>query len=143
MNFKKHTSLLENILVEELKNKPPIALLDNNSVLYLDFRIKKNKVGKWALYRINGFLIDTFNLKTCALLAAKLLNANNLKGLNEIKQLDDSYFKHHMDTIIHKNMYTNTKDSVKKDVNLWRWQISKEKTDSTKRQIISRFKFLF
>jgi len=143
MNFKKQAEKLEKYLNEEFSKELPIALMPDGSIVYKNYRIKQTKQKYWRLYRIGGNLIDTFNLKACALMAAKLYSINQLTAYNEVKNLDNSYQKNATDATIFKHRYQTTADPVRKDTVLWRWELSNARADSFKLQISQKFKTMF
>jgi hypothetical protein len=143
MNFKKQAEKLENFLDTEFKNKLPIAVMPDGSLVYKSFKIKKNKNQQWDLSRVGGTVIDTFNLKACAVLGAKYYHPYGFNTYNEIKNLDNYYQKNTTDAAIFKYYSLKSSDPVKKDTCLWRWEISEEKAKIAKQQIISKFKFSF
>jgi hypothetical protein len=143
MNFKKQAERLENFLEEEFKKELPIALLSDGSLVYADFRIKRNKQGSWNLYRLKGFLVDKFNLKACALMAAKHYTNNKLTAYNEIKQLDSRYQQNATDATIFKHRYTTVKDLDRRDLALWRWELTDSRARRTKVEIAAKFKSMF
>ena len=79
MNFKKQARQLEQFLEEEFKKTIPIALLPDGSLAYKDFIIKKNKTDQWQISRARGLPLDTFNIKTCAVIAARLYGSNKFE----------------------------------------------------------------
>lgn len=143
MNFKKQAEKLENYLKEEFRKELPIALMPDGSIVYKNYKIKQTKQKQWKLYRIGGNLIDTFNLKACALMAAKLYSINQLTSYNEVKNLDHSYQKNATDAGIFKYRYNTTTDPVRKDTVLWRWELTTARADSLKLQISQKFKAMF
>lgn len=143
MNFKRHAEKLETFLEAEFKQKAPVAIMPDRSLVYKTFRIKQNKQEKWDLFRARGFVIDSFNLKACALIAARYYNNNEISKYNEIKALDEYYSRNAIDAVIFKHNYKRTKDPVTRDNSLWRWEISDHKAKYAKSQITTKFKMLF
>jgi hypothetical protein len=143
MNFKRQAERLEQYLEAEFKNTLPIAVMANGSVVYKNFKIKQNKRGNYSLYRIGGNLIDTFNLKACALMAAKYYSVNSLTPYNEVKDLDNNYHQNSTDAEIFKHKYKTYKDLDKRDLALWRWELTSERAKRTKSQIEAKFKAMF
>lgn len=143
MNFKRQAEKLENYLSEEFKKKLPIAVLPNGALVYENFIVKKTKNNQWALYQARGFKIDTFNLKACALMAAKYYSKNRLTDYNEVVNLDQFYQRNATDADIFKHRYDNTKDLVRKDLALWRWEITTARAKATKQQIAFKFRQMF
>lgn len=143
MNIKKQAEKLERYLDEEFKVNLPVVVLSDKSLVYKNFKIKQDKRGYWILGRVGGNVVDKFNLKACALIAARFYSANNLNKYNEIKNLDTEYQKNSNDSEIFKYIYKKTSDSVKKDTCLWRWEISDQKARYAKSQIVTKFKLMF
>jgi len=143
MNFKRQAERLEQYLEAEFKDTLPIAVLPNGSIVYKNFKIKQNKRGNYSLYRIGGNLIDTFNLKACALMAAKYYSVNNLSPYSEVKNLDNHYHQNSTDAEIFKHKYKTYKDLDKRDLALWRWELTSERAKRTKSQIEAKFKAMF
>jgi hypothetical protein len=143
MNFKKQAEKLENFLEEEFKKELPIALLNDGSLVYAGFRIKPNNQGTWNLLRVGGYLVDRFNLKACALMAAKYFSINKLTAYNEIKQLDSSYQQNATDATIFKHRYITVKDLDRRDLALWRWELTDSRARQAKTKIAAKFKSMF
>lgn len=143
MNFKKQAEKLEKYLKEEFSKELPVALMPDGSIVYKNYRIKQTKSKNWNLYRVGGNLVDTFNLKACALMAAKLYSINQLSSYNEVKGLDNSYQKNALDAAIFKHRYQTASDPVRKDVVLWRWELSNARAENFKLRISQKFKTMF
>lgn len=143
MNFKKQARQLETFLDEEFKSKLPIALLPDGSLAYNGFVVKRNKQDKWQLNRSKGLPLDTFNVKSCAIIAAKLYGAGRFEKYSELKMLDELYHKNHTDTVIFKQRYTTTKDLDKRDLYVARYVNAEHYANYAKAQIASKFKMLF
>ena len=143
MNFKKHADQLETFLEEEFKQKLPIALLPNGALAYNGFIVKKNKTDQWQLSRPKGLPFDTFNVKSCAIIAAKLYGANRYEKYSELKILDELYHKNYTDAVTFKQKYTTTKDLDKRDLYIARYINAEQHANYAKSQISSKFKMLF
>lgn len=143
MNIKRQAEKLEKYLDEEFKHNLPVVQMSDKSLVYKNFKIKRDKKGYWILGRVGGNNLDKFNLKTCALIAVKLYSANNLSKYNEIKNLDNYYQKNSNDSEVYRYIYKKTKDLVKKDTCLWRWEISDQRARYAKSQIVTKFKMMF
>ena len=143
MNFKKHAHQLETFLEEEFKQKLPIALLPDGALAYNGFVVKKNKKDQWQLSRAKGLPFDTFNVKSCAIIAAKLYGASRFEKYSELKILDDLYHKNHTDAVTFKQRYTTTKDLDKRDLYVARYINAEQHANYAKSQIASKFKMLF
>ncbi len=142
MNLKRHAKNLEQVFEQEIKKELPIALLPDGSLMFEKYRIKQNKQHTWELIN-NGHKIDTFNLKACALMAAKLYGKNRLIAYNEIKILDQKYQNNVNDSEIFKFRYTTTKDVERRDMFLWRWELTRTRARVAKQEISNKFRSLF
>jgi len=142
MNFKIHAKKLESFLEEELK-KIPLVVLPDKSIVYKNYKIRQNKLGFWVLKHINGDFIDQFRIKTTASLAAKFYDQTNFKRYNEIKLLDSQYWNSNTDAEIFKHRYENTKDLDKRDIFMWRWEVTKGRAERYKSEISAIFKSNF
>jgi hypothetical protein len=143
MNFKKQARQLETFLDEEFKSKLPIALLADGSLAYNGFIVKKNKQEQWQLSRAKGLPLDTFNVKSCAIIAAKLYGAERFEKYSELKILDNLYHKNNTDAVTFKQRYTTTKDLDKRDLYVARYVNAEQHANYAKAQIASKFKMLF
>lgn len=143
MNFKQQARELEDFIKENFEKNNPIALLPNGNLAYKEFIIRKNRQDKWELVRVKGNILDTFNLKSCAVLGAKFYYTNNFSRYNEIKMLDSFYFKHQIDSDIYKIKYDKTKDVGLKDMFMARFCESKRHANYARKEITSKFKALF
>lgn len=142
MNFKIQAKKLESFLEEELK-KIPLVVLPDKSIVYKNYKIRQNKLGFWVLKHINGDFIDQFRIKTTASLAAKFYDQTNFKRYNEIKLLDSQYWNSSTDATIFKHKYENTKDLDKRDIFMWRWEVTKGRAERYKSEISAIFKSNF
>jgi hypothetical protein len=142
MNFKRQAEKLQSFLEEELKNFPLVVLPDK-SIVYKTYKIKQTKQGNWALFYLNGDLIDQFRIKATASLAAKFYDCTNFKKYNEVKSLDTQYWNNSNDASFFKIRYENTKDLNKRDLFLWRWEVAKHRAERHKNEISTMFKSNF
>lgn len=144
MNFKRQAEKLENFLNEEFSKNLPIAQFPNGTVVYNGFKIKKNKSDTWVLYKSNvANPIEYFNLKACALLAAKYYEKNNINKLNEIKGLDQLYQQNYNDSVIFKHRFKTSKDVDRRDLALWRWEVTNLRANEIKAKIAHMFRLTF
>ena len=115
MNFKNQASKLERFLEEEFKNKTPLLVLPDNTVVYKKYKVKQNKTGTYNLLHSNNDFIDIFKLKATAVIAAKNYYYDRFDLYNSIKILDTQYWTNSMDSLIFKERYRNCKDLNKKE----------------------------
>ncbi len=143
MNLKRHAKNLEQVFEQEIKKELPVALMPDGSLMFENFKIKQTKQKTWEVLRLNGTKIDTFNLKACALMGAKLYSKTRLVAYNEIKLLDQKYQNNFNDAEIFKYRYTTSKDTERKDLFLWRWEITKTRARVAKQEISNKFRTMF
>lgn len=142
MNFKKQAEKLEYLLEEELKNIP-LVVLSTNVLAYKKYKIKQNKQGHWVLFDQQGDAVDFFRIKTTASLAAKFYDQTNFRKYNEVKILDGQYWNTNNDALFFEHKYKNTKDLDKRDLFMWRWELSKGRAQRYKQEISTMFKANF
>jgi len=143
MNYKHHAEKLETFLKEELARKPPLTVMQDKSIAYKSYIIKQTKQGMWALRYATGDIIDQFRIKTTASLAAKFYDTTNFTRYNEVKNLDTEYWNNNNDADFFKHRYENAKDLDKRDLFLWRWELTRARASRCKEQISSMFKSNF
>ena len=143
MNFKAQADKLEEFLGQELSNTNLVLNLTDKITVYKNFKIKLSKKGDYALYRISGFELDRFNLKTTALLAAKMYDKNNFPGIAELKILDHIYYKNFLELAFFKHKYNKSKTIEQLDLYLARISVAESKVHYAKLQIANKFRVLF
>lgn len=139
MNFKKQAEKLESFLENEFTNKIPIVVLPNKDLIYKRFKVGKNK-HRWEFRHISGDLIDTFNLKATALLAAKFYDISKFDRYNEVKNLDTGYWNNSLDSIRFKQRLSESKDLSKKELYASRWVVTNSRAERYKTQISTLFR---
>ncbi len=145
MNIKTASKRLENYF-DEFKKAMPLTVLSNGAIGYKEYVIKPKKNGSWNLCKIYGkhlVPVDTFNLKSCAIVSAVYHEANQLQKLLETKQLDDLYYSNYQDSVFFKHFYNKTTDPVKKDNYLWRQEITTQRATFYKDKISKAFRTVF
>lgn len=112
-NKRKIAEKLENIMQEEFHKNIPVVVLPDKTVLYKNYKIKPNKNGSFSLCYggLNFEEIGLFNLKACALMAAKKHERCQLDAYKEIADLDRKYWNNHADA-----KYYETKIKTAKDI---------------------------
>ena len=143
MNFKKQAEKLERLLEEEFKTKKPIISLPDNSLVYKNYKIIRNKHNLYELRHISGDLIDYFKLKVTALLAAKFYGTTRFDRFKEVQNLDIDYWTNSIDSVIFKYKLDNTKDSIKRDIFSARWQLTYHRAENSKQVITRMFRYNF
>jgi hypothetical protein len=145
MNIKKAASKLAKLYEEEKANLPLLPL-ENGAVAYKNYVIKQDKQGYWAVFKNNNHklnYVDKFNLKSSACMAARHHSRNDIMGTAEIRNLDSGYWNNHMDSEIFKYRFKNTKDVERRDLFLWRWQITDQRAKFYKQRITAAFSHAF
>jgi hypothetical protein len=143
MNFKNQARTLENFLEDEFKNRTPLLILKDKSVIYKKMKVKQSKNNKWALRHISGCEIDEFYLKTTATIAAKYYSDGNFSKLNELKMLDFQYWQCAFDEEMFKDKIKSTKDLEKLDIYVARWDLAKSRAELYRKQVSSLFRLAF
>jgi hypothetical protein len=145
MNIKRAATKLVK-LYEEAKDALPLIPLSNGAVGYKNYVIKQDHRGGWSVYQSRGKrleFIDRFNLKSSACMAAKHYNYNNIMGTKEIHMIDSGYWNNHVDSEIFKQRYKTTKDPDRRDLFLWRWEITDQRAKFYKSKITTAFTHAF
>jgi alcohol dehydrogenase YqhD (iron-dependent ADH family) len=129
---------------EELKQTLPISIQPNGNIVYKSYLIKQNSSGNWSLYRLNNkVLIETYHLKSCALMAAKAYDHTNLNKFFEIKQVDNKYWASYSDNQIYQQNIKKAKDFNRYLILLNKLEDSGIRTEQFKEQISRMFKWSF
>lgn len=139
MNYKKQAEKLERFLEDEFTKKVPIVVLPNKDLIYKRFKIHKNKLGAWEFKHITGDIIDKFNLKATAVLAAKFYDNSRFDRYNEIKNLDRDYWNNCVDALRYKKRLTNTEQIDKKELYAAKYIVTASRADRYKAQISTIF----
>lgn len=142
MNFKKQAEKLEKFLENEFTKKIPIVVLPNKDLVYKRFKVSKRK-NLWEFRHISGDLIDTFNLKATALLAAKFYDASRFDRYNEVKHLDTGYWNNSLDSVRFYQRFNESKDLNKKELYASRWTVTNSRAETYKEQISVLFRNSF
>lgn len=124
----------------------PAVILDDGSVCYNNYIVRKNAVGQWDLMQFGRGIknhINSFYLKSSALMAAKHHRYNRIMGLNRIRDLDQRYWASYTDSTHFKELYKRTKDDVKRDIFLWRYEQSRDRAQHYQQQITQAFNYAF
>ena len=144
MNITRQAEKLEKFLDEEFAKNVPLLVLPDKSIVYKTYKIKQNKQGDWDLRQAkNNDFVDKFKTKTAALIAAKFYHYSNFKRYHEIKHLDASYWANSQDAVIFKYRVNTTKDADRRDIYLWRFEITNDRAKNIKSQITQMFKSNF
>ena len=137
--------VLADALNIEFKNIITLIPLPNGSVVYKDYVIKQTPKGLWGIYhKVSGNdCYGEFNLKTCALIAAKAYDQVNLEKFNMIKMLDSRYWSNHYSTTVYQKNIKLTKDYERYLILLNKLEESTWKASHFKEEISQLFRWSF
>jgi len=128
----------------ELNKTLPISIQPNGSIVYKNYLIKTNQQGDWCIHKASVIgPLETFYLKTSALMAARAYDKNDLNKMFEIKHIDTDYKHNHMDSLIFANSIKKTKDFSRYIILLNKLEYSQERTEHFKDKISKMFKWSF
>jgi hypothetical protein len=129
---------------EEVKQTIPLSIQPDGSVVYKNYVIRQTDKEDWALYHVNNkTLIETYHLKSCALMAAKAYECTNLNKFFEIKQIDSKYWASFSDNRIYQKNIKKVKDFDRYLILLNKLEDSKCRVEQFKEQISRMFKWSF
>lgn len=129
----------------EFKSIMPLIPLPNGGVAYKDYVVKQTKTGSWGIYikRTGDDCHGEFNLKTCALIAAKALDGMRLEQFNEVKMLDTKYWSNHYRSTVYKHNIKTAKDLERYLILLNKLEDSTWKASHYKDEISKLFRWAF
>lgn len=124
----------------EIDKNLPVAVLSDKSLVYKKYRIKHYKA-KWELTNQHtGDVIEKFNTKSSALLAAKFYDHYDFSKYINIKDLDRRYHCNLVDIEIYKEQIRRTTDIEKKDILTNRKELSEQRISLYREEIAVQFK---
>lgn len=128
----------------EFTQKLPVLILPNGDITYKDYVIRKGEYQKYeVLQPIDRKVVDSFYLKSCALMAAKYHNKLDFANLNMVRMLDLRYWSKHTDIEVFSKNLKSAKDLDKYMILLTRLEHSKEQADIYREEISRMFKWSF
>jgi len=129
----------------EFKKTLSLIPLPDGSIAYKEYVVKQNATGNWCIYKktTGADVHGTFNLKTCALIAAKALYFTHLDKYNEIRQLDSKYWSNYTSTSVYKYNMQSTKDYERYLILLNKLEDSTWKASHYKDEISRMFRWSF
>jgi hypothetical protein len=129
---------------EDLNKSLPISIQPDGSVVYKQYLIKQDKTGSWALVNISSRdVIETFYLKTSAIMAARSYGLTNLEKFFEIKQLDSRYWSNFMDSEVSRKNMAKEPDLSRYIILLNRFENSQQIAEICKEDISRMFRWSF
>lgn len=140
-NKRKIAEKLEHLLEQEFHKNLPIAVLPNKIVLYKNYKIKPAVNGSFSLCfgGRNFEEIAQFNLKACALMAAKKHDRCQLEAFKEIAELDRKYWVNYTDTKYYEEKIRKTKDFERYCILTSRLDLSRQRAVDYKDKIQRMF----
>jgi len=149
-NTKKHKSKekvikeLAQQFEEDFKKTLPINVQSDGSIVYKQYTIRLDNQHNWAVHNPQVIdPIDSYYLKTSALMAAKAYDKNDLNKMFEIKRIDTDYRNNHVSSLIFANNIKKTKDFEQYKILLNKLEYSQERTEHFKDKISKMFKWSF
>lgn len=110
--------------------------VNNRTVRYKKYMILRGPDDRWNVFSMpNKSLISSTFLKVSAFAVAKLHDQHKTSRLQEVERQDALFQKNYLDSVFYKNTMSVSKDDVKKDVALWRYELVKEQVKGAKAQI--------
>jgi hypothetical protein len=151
--FKKKTQKLNSNKLEELAEdfgaiydkKVQITVLPNGAVGYKNFIIKPGRRGAWTIFYSNNLLdpVGEYNLKSCALMAAKAYNTVHINKFFEIKDIDTRYNTNYTEYLLFKQHIKVAKDLDRYIILLNKLEEADRKTQFYKDRISTMFRNTF
>lgn len=125
---------LEELMDAELEHTP-VPVVKGNSIRIKNAIVRKNKHGYHVFDLADKSHIGYTHSKATALAMAHCVAIKQTDSLNNIKYLDNKLSKHYMDAIFYKHTVENTKDAIKKEAALMRFDIAIDECWSIREQI--------
>ncbi|NBP55787.1 hypothetical protein EBU71_04470 [bacterium] len=144
MSIDRAVNKFESLLKDVDKIIP--ALLKDGSIGYQNYIIKRTKSGTYDLIQLGKRFrnnINTYYLKSSALMAAQHHKNNRIMELSRTKDLDNLYWFAHTDSLYFYESLKKTKDEFKRDVFLWRYEQARDRSEHYKQQITQAYNFAF
>lgn len=142
MNFNKQAKTLETFLNDDLARIGTLLVLKDKSVVYKNYRVKRNKNGEWSINK-NGSTLGVFNIKACAVIAAKLFDNNRIAELAGLRLLDSQIYNSTEDEYFYKQKLKSETDEFKLELFLSRWDLSHARARSFKKKLSTLFNSTF
>jgi len=141
---KPNITKLADVLDIEFKKIVPLIPLPDGSVVYKNYIVKQDKQGNWLIHTKGSPTVHgQFNLKTCALIAAKALTYMQLQRYNEIKDLDNKYWSNVYRTSVYEHNIKSAKDLDRYLILLNKLEDSRWKAGHYKEEISKLFRWSF
>jgi hypothetical protein len=116
---------LESIVDAEL-DQHPLPVVKGNSIRIKNAVVRKNKYGYHVFDLAKKEHIGYWHTKLTAVAIAHCVATNRKHSINNIEYLDNKLSKYYNDAIFYKHTVENTKDDLKKEAALMRFEIAVE-----------------
>jgi hypothetical protein len=125
--------------------KVQITMLPNGAVGYKNFIIKPSKTGAWAVFYSHNLVepVGEYNLKSCALMAAKAYNTVQINRFFEIKDIDNRYNTNYTEYLLCKQHIKIAKGLDRYIILLNKLEEADRKTQFYKERITTMFRNTF
>lgn len=128
----------------ELKKSMPITVQADGSAVYKNYAVKRNKDGDWCVINVhNKIQLEKYFLKSCALLAAKEYDRDNLTSFVEIKRLDNKYKSNYYEQLVYEKNIKTAKDTERYIILLNKLENAQQQVSYLKEEISKKFAWGF
>jgi hypothetical protein len=141
LNLKETANELEGMLRDIALKSGIFVPITKDLIRYKKYSVIKLEDGSWAVFHTDPkkrHIATTF-LKVSAFAMCKMHEKRLSGRIREIEQNDGIFEKNYADSLIYKQTYRRTTDSVRKDTALWRYEIAHAKAKQAKQAIDSVF----
>ena len=115
-----------NEIIEEGVTRYPIPVQKGNSIRIKNAVVRKNSHGYHVFDLAEKKHIGYWHTKLTAVAIAHCVATKQTNSINKIKYLDNKLSKHYNDAVFFKHTVENTKDELKKEAALMRFDIAIE-----------------
>jgi hypothetical protein len=121
-----------------------LSIQPDGSVVYKQYYVKQNPGEMWELISLrSNDVVDTYYLKTSALMAAKAYNKADLTKFFEIKDLENHYWASYSDSMIYGHNIKRAKEFDRFVILLNKLELSQQRTEGYKDKISTMFRWSF
>jgi hypothetical protein len=121
-----------------------LSIQPDGSVVYKQYYVKQSPSEMWNLISLkSNDIVDTYYLKTSALMAAKAYSRADLTRFFEIKELDNHYWASYSDSMIYSHNIKTAKEFDRFVILLNKLELSQQRTEGYKDKISTMFRWSF
>lgn len=121
-----------------------LSIQPDGSVVYKQYYVKQSPSEMWNLINLkSNDIVDTYYLKTSALMAAKAYSRADLTRFFEIKELDNHYWASYSDSMIYGHNIKTAKEFDRFVILLNKLELSQQRTEGYKNKISTMFRWSF